>query len=674
MIRAHLVRHTMGIATVAALLFSLFSSGASAGASEPSLAVLSPGTVGDLFLPLPVNVVFVGYEIGGGAQQVDPHRFFAGLSPIATGLIRLPLFAGFIRPSHVVWSPAYRTVLAPPAFDDAFFAFLAVSGHEIPPTPYQEQYNQQAARSLDITDCLAIDAKSVEDWLAENAPAWLAVDTTQPTVFFINWYGRPDFRFHVYVEPGEPDPDTGHDFGLDASRALIAWGGSPPDHPGGAVHRVWFHDLSAGPDAITSNWDLTTADLTGDGYPDDRLPPVWEYGNTAGYRPFTDLSGDLAKILRYVAIDTLFVHAPLYDPAISAPGLPSSLDVSVNQIQTEPGAPAASLTTPYMVAAWSALQPWNTFSVNGRPPLYDRRLADVHQCFRSALDDPSYESPSCYGNRLGGNGLWDMLIYYWDHRLQLIDTAPDYSFPVLLFDDPAIASGTIGLADEDFRDGTQAYIAAWASQSLFDYGDGASALVVHEVGHHLGMSHPHDGEDYDPFTHRILDFSASGGFYFAWTGDESATVMSYTHLARGFSQFDRDNMGQWMTVGYLNEANQILARIYASPQARSEDAAVVAADHSAVGAVLAYIQADYQTSAGLAKQSYEALLGVAARLHVPIEPEARQADVKAQSPGQFFADPVDPYRAARPSRLALAVHTDAALAPDGAVGWVPTAW
>lgn len=50
----------------------------------------------DLFLPLPVTVVFVGYEIGGGAQQVDPDRFFAGLSPIATGLIRLPLFAGFI--------------------------------------------------------------------------------------------------------------------------------------------------------------------------------------------------------------------------------------------------------------------------------------------------------------------------------------------------------------------------------------------------------------------------------------------------------------------------------------------------------------------------------------------------------------------------------------------------
>jgi len=26
------------------------------------------------------------------------------------------------------------------------------------------------------------------------------------------------------------------------------------------------------------------------------MPPVWEYGGTAGYRPFTDLSGDLGTV------------------------------------------------------------------------------------------------------------------------------------------------------------------------------------------------------------------------------------------------------------------------------------------------------------------------------------------------------------------------------------------
>ena len=43
-----------------------------------------------------------------------------------------------------------------------------------------------------------------------------------------------------------------------------------------------------------------------------RMPPVWEYGNLTGYRPFDDLSGDLAKVTRYVAIDLLFTTSPLY--------------------------------------------------------------------------------------------------------------------------------------------------------------------------------------------------------------------------------------------------------------------------------------------------------------------------------------------------------------------------
>jgi hypothetical protein len=56
----------------------------------------------------------------------------------------------------------------------------------------------------------------------------------------------------------EPDPDTGYNFGIEReSRKLIAWGGTTPDDEEnglGSLHRLWFYDLSAGPEGWTDNW------------------------------------------------------------------------------------------------------------------------------------------------------------------------------------------------------------------------------------------------------------------------------------------------------------------------------------------------------------------------------------------------------------------------------------
>jgi hypothetical protein len=123
----------------------------------------------------------------------------------------------------------------------------------------------------------------VERWLAFNSPR--GVDTSEPTIFFVNWYGRDDFVHHVYTKTGEPDPDTGYDFGaLRDSRKLIAWGGTPPDDEEtgyGKTARVWFHDLSAGPEAWTFNYIVDQTDLDGNGIEDYRLPPIWEYVEAA---------------------------------------------------------------------------------------------------------------------------------------------------------------------------------------------------------------------------------------------------------------------------------------------------------------------------------------------------------------------------------------------------------
>ena len=66
-------------------------------------------------------------------------------------------------------------------------------------------YNDQVNNVLDVEGpVLYIDAPSVERYLAGPR----GDDQKGYTIFFINWYGRNDFKFHVYTKTDEPDPDT----------------------------------------------------------------------------------------------------------------------------------------------------------------------------------------------------------------------------------------------------------------------------------------------------------------------------------------------------------------------------------------------------------------------------------------------------------------------------------
>src|SRR5918995_1607932 len=182
-------------------------------------------------------------------------------------------------------------------------------------------------------------AQGVEKWLFKNPPA--GVDPTRNTVFFVNWYGRPDFKFHTYTKFGEPDPDTGYDFGINRqTRKIIAWGGTGPNDEEtgfGATSRLWFYDLSAGPESWSDNWNVDNADVDGDGRADYRMPPVWEYLTAGGYRSASALAGDLGKVARYAAINLLFTSSPLYPPYITPNRQPASINLDLNTFEGWPG-------------------------------------------------------------------------------------------------------------------------------------------------------------------------------------------------------------------------------------------------------------------------------------------------------------------------------------------------
>ena len=632
---------TAGI--IVAMLMGLLAPSALAGPpAPPSLTTLQPGGFRNIEQDLTINVVFVGYEPGAGPRDIDQATFEAELPGMYRVVNRYPAFYGLPAFLGLTFNYDYNVVFADSAFEDDFFAYLSSIAVPQPNTLFQDLYNTQGARTLDVGPNHWIDAPSVEQWLADNAETMLGVDTQQYTVFFVNWYGRSDFKFHVYTKTDEPDPDTGYNFGVNReSRKLIAWGGTTPDDEEnglGALHRIWFYDLSAGPESWTDNWNVDDADVDGNGALDYRMPPVWEYGNLGAYRPFDDLSGDLGKVARYVAIDLLFTTSPLYKPAISPPALPSDIQLDINVFQIDPNADGTDyFDLDLLTAELNELQPLNTFSAELNSQPFVSRFAQVYLCF--------FNDVSCFGNRLFGIAFADLFLYFNDHLNQFMEGDGDYELPIFAFNaTDELFTCCLGFADDNWADGTQSFVFGFDAPFVRDdLGYGFTTTFIHEVGHHIGMSHPHDGYDYEA----DVDFGPGDEFYFAWSGDESNSMMSYIDLNWDFSQFDRDNMNRYLTSIYLNQANVVLAQIYASPRAAQVSSLLTSADADAALALAAYAAMDYPNAASHAKAAYQNVLSAATQINVPVEPQAWQADYKAKGQSSKFVDSVD-YQRSKP--------------------------
>ena len=612
-------RLRLAVSCVAALLLA---AAATQGAPQglPRLTTLNPGGTTALSEEVTVNVVFVGYEPGAGPQNINEAAYRAELAASGETQVRYPTFYGLNSPTHLGFNYNYRTVYASAAFENAFFGYLRRIGKGAPLTLAQDSYNEQVSRTRTIDGNMQIDAPSVERWLANDGAALAGVDTSKYTIYFINWFGRADFRHHVYTKTDEPDIDTGYNFGQERqSRKLIAWGGTPSDDPQGgpsAERRVWFYDLSAGPEDWTSNWDLDDLDVDGDDLPDYRMPPVWEYGNLGAYRPFDNLSSDLGVITRWVAVNLLFTTSPLYDPALSGPKLPARLQVDLHTYQGFPGVDARQyLNLDYITGKLHGLQPMNAFTAESKGLAF---TGEAEAVYRSWLTSLGPNPVSYYPDRLG-DPFGDLFLYACDHQAELLDGDEDYEVPVYIYstsDDDIPPDGTLGYADDDWSTGLQSYIFAFTSPLIRDLGYGNSQTTIHEVGHHLGLSHPHDG--LDPTSG--YDYDAIGATYFTWSGDESNSVMNYLHLNDDFSQFDRDNMNRNLTSVYLNQGNAILAQIAASPRASRLRSLVRQADTNATSAKRQLRSHKYAPAVNRARAAYLQLRAGAEQLGLSIVP------------------------------------------------------
>jgi hypothetical protein len=211
-------------ALIVALIAGMVGASANAASAEPSYTFLHPGGPPTLTERLPVNVVFLGYR----PNQVREAAFLSGLAKTYEPVVRSRLNYGQTKKVGITYTYDYHVSYGGKPYEDKFFKHLGRLAKPAPLTEYQKKYNAQRKNVRNVTSNALIDAPTVEKWLAYHPPA--GVDTRRNTIFFINWYGRSDFKFHLYTKTDEPDPDTRYNFGKKRdSRKIIAWGGTTAD-------------------------------------------------------------------------------------------------------------------------------------------------------------------------------------------------------------------------------------------------------------------------------------------------------------------------------------------------------------------------------------------------------------------------------------------------------------
>jgi hypothetical protein len=164
--------------------------------------------------------------------------------------------------------------------------------------------------------------------------------------------------------------------------------------------------------------------------------------------------------------------------------------------------------------------------------------------------------------------------------------------------------------------GTPSVTFAFDSEEYRDLGFGFSTTLTHEIGHHIGMSHPTDGYDSQSET----DYGPTGEFYYAWSGDESHTVMQYLALANEFGWFDRDNMNRFLVGRYLSRSAEIATQIGQAPENAAATRLVAGGEADFAAARGAYAARDYEGAAGQARTGFGRVYRAAqaAGLNVPI--------------------------------------------------------
>jgi len=381
-----------------------------------------------------------------------------------------------------------------------------------------------------------IDANQVEDWLFRNIELKEGY-----TIFFLKPSSNQTNYFHTYGTVTE-DPDTKANF---IEEGMMGFGGK---------HRFYFIDLRAGP------WYYPYLPVSQD--------QVFAQFHKNLYEVKTD-EDYYALIANYVndAITLLFTPSYLYSPIYKSNFVANIFLVDVTSGRTFRDISGNFIDRSTITNAFTQLIPHAKWSIDIAGQTFDVLPRELQRAILKSLS---------FRQVPGGNVILvkspDLILELnkWvasnlsqeQQRLAQKEATTTVFVPavVFVFDTDAYVDEipVIGTAASDPSDPKVpcCAIVAVNKHTLSDLNSGLSALVIHELGHVLGLRHPHDG--YDPAKGEFED----------WFFDWSYTTMSYslpTGLGCGllgtpcglvipeFGQFNHDALDRGLILNLLNQ-------------------------------------------------------------------------------------------------------------------------
>jgi hypothetical protein len=297
---------------------------------------------------------------------------------------------------------------------------------------------------------------------------------------------------------------------------------------------------------------------------------------------------------------------------------------------------AGLLDVPRLISKMSALPYEFGVEITSQPDTPDSNLGRIWKCSLTSLTFND-TGQSCFGNRTG-YALGDVATYFTNHQNQYLTGARDYEVPIFQFNvPPALQQIWLAIAFDNylippgtavlFPGNVQNFVFSSTTPALNAF-FGHGQILEHEVGHHLGLSHPFNG--YLCITDtcglgEFFPFGQNAATWFAQAGEYVAGIMTYVRVNNDYSRFELDNIQRYLTWEYLDVSNFIVAEIAKSPRSGAVAAALTQADVRAGAALAAYKNYDYAAAEREARFAYDGLAAAAAQINVHLAPAAYQA-------------------------------------------------
>lgn len=459
---------------------------------------------------IPINVVFLGFN----ETFIDTTTIDSDLTHWYAPRIRIPMdYAGGNFTLDINYFMSNATTL-----EDDFTSFLSSIAYVIDPPDDLLSYDPTA------TGAYLFSAVDTITWLDNNINSYFGEINGSYCLYLIDsytWNYIPDYYYYDFEML---DPDTG----LESSENLtICYGGEYPN-------RGIFIDLSAGP----VNYHEGETSEANEGVSATTITPIWEYIFPQDKAIFN------ANLTEYIqeTIDMVFTPSYLYEPSIS-----DIYDLSVYILDNTSlgdiyANPTNYIDTIAVTNALEALIPFADWSTS-----YSVDYLDNHVNLQQVIKD-TYEATDHVVHPNAINPYQPVIDYLDTNRAEFgmtTETIPVFIFAWdedLYFD----FAGALGGAEADANGNPLMVLCGY--NPLIQPNSGYTKLIIHEVGHILGLSHPHDGWSWDKY------FDTGNPMVQDWLRDLISTPMTYAHQDTVFSTFDYDLLDRGHTIERLNDS------------------------------------------------------------------------------------------------------------------------